>query len=132
MECLCYTERKKVNSKKSPKKTVKEHNSYWDKIEKITSPKLDSNGVLVDVNCNYILCEHIVKSGKEKNVILNNKHYQFCSEECWYVWLSSGQNLTHYAWNTPVSKELMAHNSPEYLEYYKTQEELSNIPPLFI
>ena len=120
MNCLCYERKKKLYNY---------NKEYWEKIEKITSPKLDPDGKSIDIKCNYILCEKSVKSGLEKNIILNNNHYAFCSDNCWNTWLLSGQNLRHYV--SPNISPLINSNSPEYLSLYKNST-ISNIPPLFI
>jgi len=107
MDCLCYRERdKKKNS------TTKLKKEYRERIKEITYLKLDLDGKNIDIECNHILCEKSVKSGLEKNVLLNNNHYTFCSEDCWNDWLSSGQNLRHYA----RPSLLFNSNSPEYLK----------------
>ena len=94
----------------------------------MTSPKLGPDGKNIDIKCNYILCEKSVKSGLEKNVLLNKNHYTFCSENCWIEWLSSGQNLRHYVSPSP----LLTSNSLEYMELFKNCNDASDIPPLFI
>ena len=129
MDCLCLTDRKNSDSLKEFRKNVKK---YRQTLLEITSPKLNAKGKPVEIRCNYILCENIVESGNEKNVIYGNNHYQFCSDKCWNDWLKSGNNLNHSAWNTPVSSPLMKPYSPEYLKFYKNDADTSKIPPLFI
>ena len=101
MDCLCYHERGKTKEK-TKKEPLIELEKYWKRIEEISSPKLDADGQNIDIECNYILCDKCVKSGSEKNVLLNNIHYTFCSEDCWDSWLSSGQNLRHCAKSIPI------------------------------
>ena len=112
------------------KKIRKNVKKYHKTLLEITSPKLDPKGNPVKIKCNYILCENIVKSGNEKNVIYGNNHYQFCSDKCWHEWLSSRYNLNHSVQSTP--SPLLKSDSPEYLEYYKNNTHTADIPPLFI
>jgi len=129
MNCLCYFERKKQKIDKSDVKLIK---NYWERIEKITSPKLDADGKNIKIECNYILCEKCVESGTEINVLLKNNHYAFCSENCWDTWLTSKQNLKHSVKTTPNISPLIEFDSPEYLLAYKNSKKISDIPPLFI
>jgi hypothetical protein len=131
MDCLCYNQRKKCKYP-STKYTIKDIKDYWKRIDKLSNPKFDIHGNLLNIECSYILCEKMFKSGTEKYAIYNKTTYTFCSDKCWTDWLSSGGNLTHYAVQTPESSPALQANSPEYLEHFKNNPNLNNIPSLFI
>jgi hypothetical protein len=141
MDCLCYNNRKPQISphskKKIDKKNVREvlhqFKKTWKEMDNpfySNSPEL--NKKFQGIVCSYILCEQLVQLGKERDAICNKKSYVFCGDKCWENWINSGGNITHSATTTPNPSPLLQCNSPEYLEYFKNTEPISNIPPLFI
>ncbi len=120
MDCLCYCRRNK-------KTTLVQKNQRNEMVKMSTS-----KDCVLEICCNYILCEKKVESGCGKNVRLFNINYTFCSEKCWYNWLSAVQNIKPVSSKSPITSPLLEFNSPEYLEYYQYPHKISDIPPLFI
>ena len=128
MNCLCY-HRKKIKEESNKKK---HYNYINNRIKEISNPKLDAKGNKLEIICSYILCENTVKYGKEKNVLLGNIHYTFCTDECWDNWLSSNTNLKHNAKLSPYRSPITNPNSPMYSAAFTNEKSILDIPPLFI
>lgn len=139
MNLLCYADRKSHYVSRGDNAKSK-HNSYSLKDQKqyrihteiISSPKFNSKGNPLIMECSYILCEKSIESGKERNVICNKKVFSFCGDNCWQDWLSSGCDINNYAVQSPEASPYLHADSPEYLEYFKNLNHIGNIPSLFI